>query len=216
MTSKCLNRLLVEKATFWRHHRATVVDYYLHQWSPVHYYSVRCRIVPRRSSFGDISPPVMAPQKTIPWSASSAAPQCECANAWIMYPFVNASIPQRGLINPMHHYWTPEISSVICLHCFYSVLFLSVMHLLTARMEAVCRMVAFTEWWFLLVAWQGRAARQLLERIQSHGIEARLEALKELAKLSADPTFAAEFINMEGIGTLARLVESGTQWDSPF
>ena len=58
---------------------------------------------------------------------------------------------------------------------------------------------------------QARAARQLLERIQSHGIDARLEALKELAKLSADPTFAAEFINMEGIGTLARLVESGTQ-----
>lgn len=57
-----------------------------------------------------------------------------------------------------------------------------------------------------------RAARQLLERIQSHGIDARLEALKELAKLSADPTFAAEFINMEGIGTLARLVESGTHF----
>uniref|UniRef100_A0A8C1RUS8 Engulfment and cell motility 2 n=1 Tax=Cyprinus carpio TaxID=7962 RepID=A0A8C1RUS8_CYPCA len=58
-----------------------------------------------------------------------------------------------------------------------------------------------------------RAARQLLERIQSHGIDARLEALKELAKLSADPTFAAEFINMEGLATLARLVESGTQYD---
>uniref|UniRef100_A0A8C7PTM9 ELMO domain-containing protein n=1 Tax=Oncorhynchus mykiss TaxID=8022 RepID=A0A8C7PTM9_ONCMY len=55
-----------------------------------------------------------------------------------------------------------------------------------------------------------RAARQLLDRIQSHGIDARLEALKELAKLSADPTFATEFISMEGIGTLARLVESGT------
>uniref|UniRef100_A0A673Y7H5 Engulfment and cell motility 2 n=1 Tax=Salmo trutta TaxID=8032 RepID=A0A673Y7H5_SALTR len=54
-----------------------------------------------------------------------------------------------------------------------------------------------------------RAARQLLDRIQSHGIDARLEALKELAKLSADPTFATEFISMEGIGTLARLVESG-------
>uniref|UniRef100_A0A8C8EP66 ELMO domain-containing protein n=1 Tax=Oncorhynchus tshawytscha TaxID=74940 RepID=A0A8C8EP66_ONCTS len=53
-----------------------------------------------------------------------------------------------------------------------------------------------------------RAARQLLDRIQSHGIDARLEALKELAKLSADPTFATEFISMEGIGTLARLVES--------
>uniref|UniRef100_A0A672LXV0 Engulfment and cell motility 2 n=1 Tax=Sinocyclocheilus grahami TaxID=75366 RepID=A0A672LXV0_SINGR len=58
-----------------------------------------------------------------------------------------------------------------------------------------------------------RAARQLLERIQSHGIDARLEALKELAKLSADPTFATEFINMEGLATLARLVESGTQYD---
>ncbi|KAI7794771.1 putative engulfment and cell motility protein 2 [Triplophysa rosa] len=57
-----------------------------------------------------------------------------------------------------------------------------------------------------------RAARQLLERMQSHGIDARLEALKELAKLSADPTFATEFINMEGLGTLARLVESGTQY----
>uniref|UniRef100_A0A8C7XQL1 Engulfment and cell motility 2 n=1 Tax=Oryzias sinensis TaxID=183150 RepID=A0A8C7XQL1_9TELE len=59
---------------------------------------------------------------------------------------------------------------------------------------------------------QARAARQLLERIQSHSIDARLEALKELAKLSADPTFAAEYINMEGIGTLARLVESGTHF----
>uniref|UniRef100_A0A671PRW3 Engulfment and cell motility protein 2-like n=1 Tax=Sinocyclocheilus anshuiensis TaxID=1608454 RepID=A0A671PRW3_9TELE len=55
-----------------------------------------------------------------------------------------------------------------------------------------------------------RAARQLLERIQSHGIDARLEALKELAKLSADPAFATEFINMEGLATLVRLVESGT------
>uniref|UniRef100_A0AAQ4R5V4 ELMO domain-containing protein n=1 Tax=Gasterosteus aculeatus aculeatus TaxID=481459 RepID=A0AAQ4R5V4_GASAC len=64
----------------------------------------------------------------------------------------------------------------------------------------------------LYITEQARAARQLLERIQSHGIDARLEALKELAKLSADPTFAAEFINMEGIGTLARLVESGTHF----
>uniref|UniRef100_A0A8C7PS07 ELMO domain-containing protein n=1 Tax=Oncorhynchus mykiss TaxID=8022 RepID=A0A8C7PS07_ONCMY len=60
------------------------------------------------------------------------------------------------------------------------------------------------------VSLSARAARQLLDRIQSHGIDARLEALKELAKLSADPTFATEFISMEGIGTLARLVESGT------
>ncbi|XP_052466444.1 engulfment and cell motility protein 2 isoform X4 [Carassius gibelio] len=57
-----------------------------------------------------------------------------------------------------------------------------------------------------------RAARQLLERIQSHGIDARLEALKELAKLSADPSFATEFIHTEGLGTLARLVESGTHF----
>ncbi|RXM95758.1 Engulfment and cell motility protein 2 [Acipenser ruthenus] len=58
----------------------------------------------------------------------------------------------------------------------------------------------------------GRAARQLLERVQSHGIDTRLEALKELAKLSADITFATEFINMEGITVLARLVESGTNF----
>uniref|UniRef100_A0A8C7XKB8 Engulfment and cell motility 2 n=1 Tax=Oryzias sinensis TaxID=183150 RepID=A0A8C7XKB8_9TELE len=64
----------------------------------------------------------------------------------------------------------------------------------------------------LYITEQARAARQLLERIQSHSIDARLEALKELAKLSADPTFAAEYINMEGIGTLARLVESGTHF----
>uniref|UniRef100_A0A7N6ATT3 ELMO domain-containing protein n=1 Tax=Anabas testudineus TaxID=64144 RepID=A0A7N6ATT3_ANATE len=51
-----------------------------------------------------------------------------------------------------------------------------------------------------------------LQTCISHVIDARLEALKELAKLSADPTFAAEFINMEGIGTLARLVESGTHF----
>ncbi|XP_039632526.1 engulfment and cell motility protein 2 isoform X1 [Polypterus senegalus] len=57
-----------------------------------------------------------------------------------------------------------------------------------------------------------RAARQLLERVQSHGMDARLEALKELAKLSADITFATEFINIEGIAVLARLVESGTHF----
>uniref|UniRef100_A0A7M4FVZ4 Engulfment and cell motility 2 n=1 Tax=Crocodylus porosus TaxID=8502 RepID=A0A7M4FVZ4_CROPO len=56
-----------------------------------------------------------------------------------------------------------------------------------------------------------RAARQLMERIQSHSMEARLDAMKELAKLSADGTFATEFINMEGITVLTRLVESGTK-----
>ncbi|XP_043565989.1 engulfment and cell motility protein 2-like [Chiloscyllium plagiosum] len=57
---------------------------------------------------------------------------------------------------------------------------------------------------------QTRAARQLLERIQSSGLDSRLDALKELAKLSADATFATEFINMEGIFILTLLVESGT------
>ncbi|XP_033375012.1 engulfment and cell motility protein 2 isoform X5 [Parus major] len=56
-----------------------------------------------------------------------------------------------------------------------------------------------------------RAARQLMEKIQLHSMEARLEAMKELAKLSADVTFATEFINMEGITVLTRLVESGTK-----
>ncbi|XP_062897669.1 engulfment and cell motility protein 2 isoform X2 [Mobula hypostoma] len=57
-----------------------------------------------------------------------------------------------------------------------------------------------------------RAARQLLERIQSLCLDSRLDALKELAKLSADATFATEFINMEGIFILMLLVESGTNF----
>ncbi|KAG8446586.1 hypothetical protein GDO86_014150 [Hymenochirus boettgeri] len=56
-----------------------------------------------------------------------------------------------------------------------------------------------------------RAARQILERIQAHSTDARLDAMKELAKLSADTTFATEFINMEGVTVLTRLVESGTK-----
>ncbi|KAG2461282.1 ELMO2 protein, partial [Polypterus senegalus] len=63
-----------------------------------------------------------------------------------------------------------------------------------------------------IICYKARAARQLLERVQSHGMDARLEALKELAKLSADITFATEFINIEGIAVLARLVESGTHF----
>uniref|UniRef100_A0A8C0JGF8 Engulfment and cell motility 2 n=1 Tax=Chelonoidis abingdonii TaxID=106734 RepID=A0A8C0JGF8_CHEAB len=58
---------------------------------------------------------------------------------------------------------------------------------------------------------QSRAARQLMERTQSHSMEARLDAMKELAKLSADVTFATEFINMEGITVLTRLVETASQ-----
>lgn len=34
-----------------------------------------------------------------------------------------------------------------------------------------------------------------MERTQSSNMEARLDAMKELAKLSADVTFATEFIN---------------------
>ncbi|XP_038606183.1 engulfment and cell motility protein 2 isoform X2 [Tachyglossus aculeatus] len=56
-----------------------------------------------------------------------------------------------------------------------------------------------------------RAARQLLDRIQSSPTEPRLEAMKELAKLSADVTFATEFINMEGVAVLTRLVEAGAK-----
>ncbi|KAM9296325.1 engulfment and cell motility protein 2 [Gastrophryne carolinensis] len=56
-----------------------------------------------------------------------------------------------------------------------------------------------------------RAARQLLERIQCSSMDSRLEAIKELAKLSADTTFATEFINMDGVTILTRLVEGGTK-----
>uniref|UniRef100_A0A452EBV1 Engulfment and cell motility 2 n=1 Tax=Capra hircus TaxID=9925 RepID=A0A452EBV1_CAPHI len=51
----------------------------------------------------------------------------------------------------------------------------------------------------------------LMERTQSSSMETRLDAMKELAKLSADVTFATEFINMDGIVVLTRLVESGTK-----
>uniref|UniRef100_A0A4W3J9T8 Engulfment and cell motility 2 n=1 Tax=Callorhinchus milii TaxID=7868 RepID=A0A4W3J9T8_CALMI len=53
-----------------------------------------------------------------------------------------------------------------------------------------------------------RAARQLLERVQAPGTDSRLEALKELAKLSADATFATEFINLEGIYILTLFGET--------
>ncbi|OWK03393.1 ELMO2 [Cervus elaphus hippelaphus] len=63
----------------------------------------------------------------------------------------------------------------------------------------------------LYITEQSRAARQLMERTQSSSMETRLDAMKELAKLSADVTFATEFINMDGIVVLTRLVESGTK-----
>ncbi|KAL7990167.1 hypothetical protein Chor_010521 [Crotalus horridus] len=56
-----------------------------------------------------------------------------------------------------------------------------------------------------------RAARQLMDRSQSSSLEGRLEAMKELAKLSADVTFATEFINMDGIAVLTRLVEGSSK-----
>ncbi|KAM6457658.1 engulfment and cell motility protein 2 isoform 1-T1 [Liasis olivaceus] len=61
-----------------------------------------------------------------------------------------------------------------------------------------------------------RAARQLMDRTQSPSLEARLEAMKELAKLSADVTFATEFINMDGILVLTRLVESSSKFLSHY
>ncbi|XP_070798020.1 engulfment and cell motility protein 2 isoform X6 [Pituophis catenifer annectens] len=56
-----------------------------------------------------------------------------------------------------------------------------------------------------------RAARQLMDRTQSSTLEGCLEAMKELAKLSADITFATEFINMDGIAVLTRLVEGSSK-----
>ncbi|XP_063152842.1 engulfment and cell motility protein 2 isoform X2 [Candoia aspera] len=61
-----------------------------------------------------------------------------------------------------------------------------------------------------------RAARQLMDRTQSSSLEARLEAMKELAKLSADVTFATEFINMDGISVLTRLVEGSSKFLSHY
>ncbi|KAM5203980.1 engulfment and cell motility protein 1 isoform 5-T8 [Hipposideros larvatus] len=53
-------------------------------------------------------------------------------------------------------------------------------------------------------------AQQLHERIQSSSMDAKLEALKNLANLSRDITFAQEFINLDGISLLTQMVESGT------
>ncbi|KAM8966591.1 engulfment and cell motility protein 1 isoform 2-T2 [Pelodytes ibericus] len=54
-------------------------------------------------------------------------------------------------------------------------------------------------------------ALQLHERIQSSSMDSKLEALKDLAKLSRDVTFAQEFINLDGIYLLTQMVESGTE-----
>ncbi|KAK2510211.1 hypothetical protein MC885_009659 [Smutsia gigantea] len=55
-------------------------------------------------------------------------------------------------------------------------------------------------------------AQQLHERIQSSSMDAKLEALKDLASLSRDVTFAQEFINLDGISLLTQMVESGTDF----
>uniref|UniRef100_A0A8C7ZY73 Engulfment and cell motility 1 n=1 Tax=Oryzias sinensis TaxID=183150 RepID=A0A8C7ZY73_9TELE len=55
-------------------------------------------------------------------------------------------------------------------------------------------------------------ALQLHERIQSSSMDAKLEALKDLANASRDITFAQEFINLDGISLLTQMVESGTDF----
>ncbi|KAJ7421552.1 engulfment and cell motility protein 1 [Pitangus sulphuratus] len=57
-------------------------------------------------------------------------------------------------------------------------------------------------------------AQQLHERIQSSSMDAKLEALKDLANYSRDVTFAQEFINLDGISLLTQMVESGTDYTS--
>ncbi|XP_070995303.1 engulfment and cell motility protein 1-like isoform X3 [Oncorhynchus clarkii lewisi] len=58
-----------------------------------------------------------------------------------------------------------------------------------------------------------QTAAQLHERIQSSSMDAKLEALKDLANSSRDVTFAQEFINLDGISLLTQMVESGTETD---
>uniref|UniRef100_A0A674ECJ2 Engulfment and cell motility 1 n=1 Tax=Salmo trutta TaxID=8032 RepID=A0A674ECJ2_SALTR len=63
--------------------------------------------------------------------------------------------------------------------------------------------------YFLVISSQ--TAAQLHERIQSSSMDAKLEALKDLANSSRDVTFAQEFINLDGISLLTQMVESGTE-----
>ncbi|XP_064204369.1 engulfment and cell motility protein 1 isoform X2 [Anguilla rostrata] len=57
-----------------------------------------------------------------------------------------------------------------------------------------------------------QTAQQLHERIQSSSMDAKLEALKDLASSSRDVTFAQEFINLDGLSLLTQMVESGTDF----
>ncbi|XP_058878922.1 engulfment and cell motility protein 1-like isoform X2 [Acipenser ruthenus] len=63
----------------------------------------------------------------------------------------------------------------------------------------------------LLTSSPAQTAQQLHERIQSSSMDAKLEALKDLASSSRDITFAQEFINLDGISLLTQMVESGTE-----
>ena len=64
---------------------------------------------------------------------------------------------------------------------------------------------------FVFLSGEAQNAQQLQERIQSSSMDAKLEALKDLASLSRDVTFAQEFINLDGISLLTQMVESGTE-----
>uniref|UniRef100_A0AAY4ENH8 ELMO domain-containing protein n=1 Tax=Denticeps clupeoides TaxID=299321 RepID=A0AAY4ENH8_9TELE len=55
---------------------------------------------------------------------------------------------------------------------------------------------------------QASTAQELHERIQSSSMDAKLEALKDLATSSRDITFAQEFINLDGITLLTQMVEN--------
>uniref|UniRef100_A0A8C4QWF4 Engulfment and cell motility 1 n=1 Tax=Eptatretus burgeri TaxID=7764 RepID=A0A8C4QWF4_EPTBU len=55
---------------------------------------------------------------------------------------------------------------------------------------------------------QVRMAKDLRDKLQSSSLDCRLEAVKTLAKLSGDLSFATEFITFDGITVLMQLVDS--------
>lgn len=80
--------------------------------------------------------------------------------------------------------------------------------------RVIFRLLWFPLWTlfpFVFVLDKAQNAQQLHERIQSSSMDAKLEALKDLASLSRDVTFAQEFINLDGISLLTQMVESGTE-----
>uniref|UniRef100_A0A8C4WXF4 Engulfment and cell motility 1 (ced-12 homolog, C. elegans) n=1 Tax=Eptatretus burgeri TaxID=7764 RepID=A0A8C4WXF4_EPTBU len=56
-----------------------------------------------------------------------------------------------------------------------------------------------------------KTAKQLLEKIRGPGSNERLDALKQLAKLSIDVTLAVEFLNHHGLEPLMFIVEGGKE-----